>query len=217
MTPLGHWPRTYRYRSFRRGFGVAQARRAPPGRLFMVPGGVIPKIASNGPVTDGGVVPGPGATLDAAFDRAWSGCPLLFDASSTAMVVHDPDTLRILAVNEAAVRQYGWSRLQLLSMTVLDILPPDDRPAFLDQLLCDPVGGAAAAPVRRRHLTRDGAVIAVEVQTDTVPFGAGPVLLTVARDVTEGLRLQASLDTLGDQLRETQAVAKVGIWEWDVT
>src|SRR5437763_524489 len=168
MTPLGHWPRTYRYRSFRRGFGVAQARRAPPGRLFMVPGGVIPKIASNGPVTDGGVVPGPGATLDAAFERAWSGCPLLFDASSTAMVVHDPDTLRILAVNEAAVRQYGWSRLQLLSMTVLDLMAPEDRPGFLEDLLAR-AGTGAAGPVRRRHLTRDGVVVAVEVQSEAVP------------------------------------------------
>jgi PAS domain-containing protein len=33
------------------------------------------------------------------------------------MWVHDVDTLRILAVNEAAVRQYGWTRSQLLSMT----------------------------------------------------------------------------------------------------
>jgi len=171
-----------------------------------VPGGVIPKIAPNGPVTDGGLAPGPGAS-----------CSLLFDASPTAMWVHDADTLRILAVNEAAVRQYGWSRLQLLSMSVLDLLPPDDRPGFLEELLAGPVAAATAAgPIRRRHLTRDGALLAVEVQTDTVPFPGHRAVLASARDVTERLRLQDCVDTLSDQLRETQAAAKVGIWEWDI-
>ena len=163
-------------------------------------------------MTEGGAAAGFGA----AFDVAGPGSALLFDAHPTAMWVHEADTLRILAVNEAAVRQYGWSRLQLLTMTVLDLLPPEDRPGFLEELLAGAGRAGMAGPVRRRHVTRDGAVVAVEVQIDTVPFGGRPAVLTVARDVTERLRLRAALDTLGDQLRETQAVAKVGIWEWDV-
>jgi diguanylate cyclase (GGDEF)-like protein/PAS domain S-box-containing protein len=132
------------------------------------------------------------------------------------MWVHDGETLRMLAVNEAAVRQYGWSRTQLLSMTVLDLLPPEDRPAFLEELLAAVVPGAVAGPVQRRHHTREGAVITVEVQTDTVAFAGRRGTLALARDVTERERLQAALGTTGDQLREAQAVAKVGIWEWDV-
>jgi diguanylate cyclase (GGDEF)-like protein/PAS domain S-box-containing protein len=132
------------------------------------------------------------------------------------MWAHDADTLRILAANEAAVRQYGWSRLQLLSMSVLDLLPPEDRPGFLEDLLAGTGAAIASGPVRRRHVTRDGSVVAVEVQSEPVPFQGTRAVLTVARDVTDRLRLQASLDTLSDQLRETQAVAKVGIWEWDI-
>jgi diguanylate cyclase (GGDEF)-like protein/PAS domain S-box-containing protein len=163
-------------------------------------------------VTDGGVASGPGERSDVGA----SGGPLLFDASPTAMWVHDGDTLRILAANGAAVGQYGWSELQLLSMTVLDLLPPEDRPTFLEELLARPPGAVSPGAVRRRHVTRDGTVMAVEVQTGRIPFDGRSGVLTVARDVTEGLRLQAALDTLAEQLRETQAVAKVGIWEWDV-
>jgi diguanylate cyclase (GGDEF)-like protein/PAS domain S-box-containing protein len=137
---------------------------------------------------------------------------LLFDANPSAMWVHDPDTLRFLVVNEAALRQYGWSRNQFLSMTVLDLLPPEDRPAYMEELLAGPTAG----PARRRHHTREGGVVTVEVQANAIAYGRRGATLTLARDVTEREKLQAALGTTGDQLREAQAVAKVGIWEWDI-
>jgi diguanylate cyclase (GGDEF)-like protein/PAS domain S-box-containing protein len=132
------------------------------------------------------------------------------------MWVHDSETLRLLAMNEAAVHQYGWSRPQLLSMTVLDLLPPEDRPAFLEELLAGPPSGATAGPARRRHHTSQGTVLTVEIQSDAVTFAGRRGTLTLARDVTEREHLRTALDTTGDQLREAQSVAKVGIWEWDI-
>ena len=132
------------------------------------------------------------------------------------MWVHDVDTLRILAVNESAVRQYGWTRAQLLSMNVLDLLPPDDHPAFLEELLTRHPDGSGTGPARRHHRTRDGVLLTVEVQTNPLPFEGRRGMLLVARDVTENDALQAALETTGDQLREAQSVAKVGIWEWDI-
>ncbi|HMC38765.1 MAG TPA: PAS domain-containing protein, partial [Acidimicrobiales bacterium] len=172
-------------------------------------------------MTEGSFAPGPSATRDGLG----SGGGLFFDANPSAMWVHDAETLRFLAVNEAAVRQYGWSRTELLSMTVLDVLPPEDRPAFLEELLAGPPARFAAAgpvapvagvPTRRRHHTRDGAVLAVDVQSEVLSYADRRATLTLARDVTERDQLQAALDTTGDQLREAQAVAKVGIWDWDV-
>jgi diguanylate cyclase (GGDEF)-like protein/PAS domain S-box-containing protein len=163
-------------------------------------------------VTDGGFDPGSAA----AWDGPAAGPSLLFDANPSAMWVHDPDTLRLLAVNEAAVRQYGWSRAELLSKTVLDLMLPEDRPGFLGELLAGPPDGSRPAPVRRRHTSRDGGILTVEVQTDTVTFAGRRATLTLARDVTEREQLRAALAMTGDQLREAQAVAKVGIWDWDV-
>ncbi len=132
------------------------------------------------------------------------------------MWVHDVDTLRILAVNEAAVRQYGWTRSQLLSMTVLDLLPPDDHPAFLEELLAGHPAGSGVGVARRHHRTRDGVLLTVEVQSNPLSFQGHRGMLLLARDVTEHNALQAALETTGDQLREAQSVAKVGIWEWDI-
>jgi diguanylate cyclase (GGDEF)-like protein/PAS domain S-box-containing protein len=186
---------------------------------------------SNDPATDGGFLP----SLVATGAPAGTGSPLLFDANPAAMWVYDSETLRFLAVNAAAVAQYGWTRLEFLSMTVLDLLAPEDRPVFLGELLAEPTAGSSAAgtfkgagtfrgaggfrdagPVRRRHHTRDGAALDVEVQADTVLFAGRPATLVLARDVTEREELRAALGTTDDQLREAQAVAKVGIFEWDI-
>ena len=184
----------------------------PPVRVPVPLGGVILEIAPNDPVTDGANAVGLGAT----GDPVGAGSPLLFDANPLAMWVHDVDTLRILAVNEAAVRQYGWARDQLLSMTVLDLLALDDHPAFLEELLAGHPAGSGVGPARRHHRTRGGVLLTVEVQTNPVPFEGRRGMLTLARDVTEHEELQAALETTGDQLREAQSVAKVGIWDWDV-
>jgi PAS domain-containing protein len=46
---------------------------------------------------------------------------LLFETNPLPMWVYDRDTLGFLAVNEAAVAHYGYSRDEFLSMTIKDI------------------------------------------------------------------------------------------------
>jgi glycosyltransferase involved in cell wall biosynthesis len=47
------------------------------------------------------------------------------------MWVFDVQTLGFLAVNDAAVRQYGYTREEFLGMSVKDIRPAEDVPALL--------------------------------------------------------------------------------------
>src|SRR3712207_5666750 len=42
---------------------------------------------------------------------------LLFESNPAPMWVYDPESLRFLAVNDAAVRRYGWSREEFLERT----------------------------------------------------------------------------------------------------
>lgn len=55
----------------------------------------------------------------------------LFDELPIPMYIYDYLTFRFLAVNDAAVEQYGYSRDELLGMQVTDIRPPEEIPAFL--------------------------------------------------------------------------------------
>src|SRR5882672_4009761 len=55
---------------------------------------------------------------------------MLFESSPLPMWVFDAETLRFLAANETAMRLYGYSRQEFLSMTVEDICRAEDREAF---------------------------------------------------------------------------------------
>jgi PAS domain S-box-containing protein len=59
---------------------------------------------------------------------------LLFEHNPIPMFVWARQSQRILAVNDAAVAHYGYSREQFLSMSILDIRPKNERPRFLDAL-----------------------------------------------------------------------------------
>ena len=54
-----------------------------------------------------------------------------FVDSEHPMWVYDLQTLGFLEVNDAAVRIYGFSRQEFLTMTLIDIRPPKDIPRFL--------------------------------------------------------------------------------------
>jgi diguanylate cyclase (GGDEF)-like protein/PAS domain S-box-containing protein len=116
---------------------------------------------------------------------------LLFESSPHPMWVYDLETLRFLAVNGAAARLYGYSREELLSMSVTDIRPPEEIPALLQDIEEHPGGHARPSPWR--HRTRDGSDLLVEIVSDALIFEGRPARLVVAHDVTDRTRSEEAL------------------------
>jgi PAS domain S-box-containing protein len=113
---------------------------------------------------------------------------LLFDSNPLPMWVFDRDSLAFLAVNDAAVAHYGWSRAEFLSMRISDIRPPEDIPALMDNLARGS-GGRDEAGVWR-HLKKDGTPIQVEITSHSLDFAFHRAELVLALDVTERLAMQ---------------------------
>ncbi len=115
----------------------------------------------------------------------------LFDSNPLPMWVYDLQTLRILAVNEAAVERYGYARDELLSMTIKDIRPPEDVPALLDA-----VGklrqGMSQSGVWR-HRRKDGSILWVEITSHSIEFEGRRAQLVLAHDVTEKWQADAAM------------------------
>jgi PAS domain S-box-containing protein len=106
----------------------------------------------------------------------------IFDGSPQPTWVYDRDSLRFLMINEAALRQYGWSREEILSMSVAALIPPGEPHALRDD---DYVAtGSAMEPIETRHLTRDGRVLEVEVWSRSIECAGQPAELVFALDVT---------------------------------
>ncbi|MCC6860858.1 MAG: response regulator [Bryobacterales bacterium] len=125
----------------------------------------------------------------------------LFENNPHPMLVHDIETLGIMAVNNSAIRHYGYSRDEFTSMTVKDIRPPEDVPQLMRDLAGEPV--AIRKIGLRRHRKKDGTVINVEVTTHELTFMGRKARLVLAIDVTERIRLE-------EQLRHSQKMEAVG-------
>jgi PAS domain S-box-containing protein len=121
---------------------------------------------------------------------------LLFDGNPSPMNVIDRESQGFLAVNDAAVRHYGFSREEFLALTLDDI-----RLAEGDASL----GAAVESPLPRpmKHRRKDGSVIDVEVAATPIVFGGRPAWLALVSDVTERKSLEA-------QLLQSQRMESVG-------
>jgi len=120
---------------------------------------------------------------------------LLFENNPNPMWVFDVETLRFLAVNDAAVRNYGYSSDEFLEMTIEDIRPA----AELDQLRAivassDPSQRDALSLVGIwQHRRKDGTIIDVEVTSHSHQFDGRPARVVLALDVSERVRNEAAL------------------------
>jgi diguanylate cyclase (GGDEF)-like protein/PAS domain S-box-containing protein len=120
---------------------------------------------------------------------------LLFDSNPVPMWVLDQESLRFLAVNDAAIARYGYSREQFMSMTVPELRPVEDRESFAqflhalkDDQFADNIG---------QHITADGTVIDVAAYSKALTYAGHEARLTAIHDITKAKRAEA-------QLRNTQ-------------
>jgi PAS domain S-box-containing protein len=124
---------------------------------------------------------------------------VLFDSHPQPMWVFDTETLEFLAVNEAAIRHYGYSREEFLGMTIKDIRPPEAVPALMEKL-DQPVEAWDSSGVWI-HCLRDGSRIEVVVTTHEVPIPGRPARLVQVEDVTERERERARLEDAEQRYR----------------
>ncbi len=113
---------------------------------------------------------------------------LVFDANPQPMWVYDLQTLRFLAVNDAALAGYGYSREEFLSITIADIRPPEDVALMTTSVQTPRSGAWRDGPWQ--HLKRSGAAFWAEITATDLDFRGRPARLVLARDVTDLLALE---------------------------
>ncbi len=108
----------------------------------------------------------------------------LFELNPQPMWVYDRETLGFLEVNEAAIVHYGYSREEFLGrMTLRDIRPERDIPQLLEDIASPLAVGSA--PHVRKHRTKDGRLLDVEVAWHVISYYGATAQLALLTDVTE--------------------------------
>lgn len=138
----------------------------------------------------------------------------LFASSPNPMWIYDLETLRFLAVNDAALERYGYTREEFLRMTIIDIRPSEDVPRLMEDV------AATRDELTRsrdwRHLTKAGQILDVEVTSHRLDWDGRSGRLVVVNDVTERLRTEAALRESERRFRALATAAPVGIFEVDL-
>ncbi|HJT18375.1 MAG TPA: PAS domain S-box protein, partial [Thermoanaerobaculia bacterium] len=114
----------------------------------------------------------------------------LFEGNPLPMWVFDFETLRFVAVNEAAVKHYGFSKDEFLKMTIREIRPPEDLP-ILEKYLASVHDRDSFREAQ--HRKKDGTVFDVEITSFEFVSAGRRARLVIAVDVTERRRADEKL------------------------
>jgi PAS domain S-box-containing protein len=125
----------------------------------------------------------------------------LFENNPHPMWLFDTETFEFLAVNNAAVEHYGYSREEFLSMTTLDIRPKDEQVAMMkDVQLTQKNKNAASTRGIWQHFNKSGQTIFAEINSHSFTYQGKQVRLVVARDVTEQVETDRRIQLLNEDL-----------------
>jgi PAS domain S-box-containing protein len=121
---------------------------------------------------------------------------------------------KLLRVNETTCAITGYSRDELLRMSVSDVTHPDDRQSDRDQLHAQATGQGGGYVFEKRIIRKGGSVIWIDVRSSTVRDAAGRFLygIRVVQDITERknaeMRQKLLLDELNHRVKNTLATVQ---------
>jgi diguanylate cyclase (GGDEF)-like protein/PAS domain S-box-containing protein len=124
----------------------------------------------------------------------------LFETIPHAICVVFRGTEAFIAVNQAAISHYGYSKEEFLSMSMLDLSPPD----LVAEVSAWLRANDFRAPLRTRHRRKIDGDVDVEMMVGDVDFAGEPARFAIITDISERklaeerLEYQASHDSLTD-------------------
>ncbi len=116
----------------------------------------------------------------------------LFDDHPVPMYIFDRETLRFLAVNAAAIQQYGYTEDEFLNMTIRAIRSHAEiarLESYLQRAGAVPHGRTMAGIWHHRR--KDGSIISVDVSYHELTFMGRAALFVLADDVTDQINAEA--------------------------
>jgi len=112
----------------------------------------------------------------------------LFVQNPMPMWLFDPESARLIEVNEAAVRNYGYSRDEFLQKTLYDLQPSEDASRTAETLLHARHANGANGLLKSsgwRHLRKDGSLMWAEIYDQDFQVGGRALRLAMIHDVSD--------------------------------
>jgi PAS domain S-box-containing protein len=133
----------------------------------------------------------------------------LFESASDSIFIHDLNN-RFLAINENAARRLGYTRDELLQMTVQELDTPEAaaRVAAHVRLLLE----QGSLVIESAHRRKDGSAMPVEISASLVKYRGQQAVMSFVRDISERQRTKAALQAREHKYRHLFENASVGMY-----
>jgi len=139
---------------------------------------------------------------------------VVFNNEVYAICIFDLETLKLLEVNQAYVRLYGYSREEVVSgMTIHDITTEHEASdAATRQSISE---GTILIPLRY-HRKKDGTIFPVEIVGGAYVWRGRKVMFGLTHEITERQQAEEALRNTQWRLKSIIEGTQVGTWEWNV-
>lgn len=136
---------------------------------------------------------------------------MLFYNNPLPMWIFDFNTLQFIAVNEAAIKHYGYSKEEFLKMKLMNIRPKKEIKKFLNYCKGNVSNNRHDKSYNAgvwKHQKKNGDIIEVEITRTPVIFEGHKAILVLSNDITERLKTESTLIKRNREISELYRAGK---------
>ncbi|HVG14130.1 MAG TPA: PAS domain S-box protein [Chitinophagaceae bacterium] len=139
----------------------------------------------------------------------------LFHHNPLPSFIYNPADFSILEVNDVMVNAYGYSREELLSLKLPDLIPTKELER-LQAIVKNKDGSNLPVVSNWTHLKKNGDKMIVEVIRNTMDYNGVPARLVIVKDVTERVKIEKQIRETNERYQlATRATSDV-VYDWDL-
>ena len=137
---------------------------------------------------------------------------LLFELNPNPMIIYDIESLKILDVNDAAVKLYGYTREEFITLSYTNIQSKRDKSALFKVLIKTPKGFENTGIWR--HKTKDGTILHVELVDRPYEYDKYDAKILLIRDVSKYVEQEEELQIAQERLNSFSNNSPLAVLEW---
>ena len=139
----------------------------------------------------------------------------IYETNPNPMWIYDPQTLRFVSVNDAALAKYGYTRAEFMRMSILNIHLPEDHERALQD-----VNNNGDALFHNKgtwqHLTKGGKRLYVNLTLNTIILNDRINYMVLVRDITESVENETRLKEMVDRYELAAKATKDVLYDFDI-
>ena len=133
----------------------------------------------------------------------------IFASNPQPAIIYDPETLAFLEVNEAAIKLYGYTRVEFLQMTIKDLHHVEDIPAMLKDI--ELLKSTENPTGQWRNKLKNGETIFVEIKSLSINHKGRKARHVSIQDITQRMKAGKALMESNKKLEAMISASPDGI------